>query len=103
MLKHEVKVELQNSEKLKDIFEKTYFEESNGKINGNKNFFSFTENEDPEAFEVLNQLNNTTVKICNIDIIDGSARFVVEKDIDSRKLYPASIYCIKEDDKYSFY
>ena len=36
MLKHEVKVELINSQPLKEIIEKAYFEESNGKINGNK-------------------------------------------------------------------
>jgi hypothetical protein len=103
MLKHEVKVELQNSESLKQIIEKAYFEESNGKINGNKNFFTINEESEPEAFEILKEFNNTTVKICNIDTIDGSARFIVESEEREIRLFPASIYCIKEDDKYSFY
>jgi hypothetical protein len=103
MLKHEVKVELQNSELLKEVIEKTYFEESNGKIKGNQNFFIINEEMEPEAFSVLKEFNNTTVKISNIETIDGTARFIVEKYNDDIKLYPASIYCIKEDDKYSFY
>ena len=103
MLKHEVKVELINSQPLKEIIEKAYFEESNGKINGNKNFFTINSENEPDAFEVLKEFNNTTVKICNVDTIDGSARFVVENGVDEIRLFPASIYCIKEDDKYSFY
>jgi hypothetical protein len=30
-------------------------------------------------------------------------RFIVEENEDEIKLYPISIYCIKEEDKYSFY
>jgi hypothetical protein len=103
MLKHEVKVELQNSESLKEVIEKTYFEESNGKIKGNKNFFIINEEMEPEAFSVLKEFNNTTVKISNIETIDGFARFIVESEDREIRLFPASIYCIKEDDKYSFY
>ena len=101
MVKHEIKVEFENSEILKTIIEKAYFEEGNlGKITGNNNFFVLDPSE--EIYETLKGLNNATVKLSN-DIIDGSMRFLVEENGDEIKLFPISIYCIKEDDKYSFY
>ena len=103
MLKHEIKVEFSNSEILKSIIEKSYFEEGNmGKISGNKNFITLTKEIDEEAYDVLKGLNNATVKISNQEIIDGTIRFIIDENDNTLKMFPISIYCIKEEDKYSF-
>jgi len=104
MLKHEIIVEFQNSEVLKSIIEKSYFEDGNmGKIGGKHNFINLTESMDEEVYSILKGLKNTTIKVSNQDIIDGTLRFLVEEESDEIKLYPISIYCIKEDDVYSFW
>ena len=104
MLKHEIKVEFNNSEIWKSIIEKSYFEDGEmGKIKGKNNFISLTESVDEEVHSILKGLNNTTIKISNQEIIDGTLRFLVEEESEQIKLYPVSIYCIKEEDKYSFY
>lgn len=103
MVKNEIKVEFSNSEELKKIIEKSYFQNGlNGKINGKENYISITK-EDDVNWTIFKGLNNVTVKITN-DVIDGSMRFIIDDTDDNEvKLFPISIYCIKEDEKYSFY
>lgn len=101
-MKHEIKVEFSNSEKLKDIIEKAYFEEGLlGKIVGKKHFIKVDES-DEILYTIFNGLNNATVKIFNEEIIDGNMRFMIDETQDELRLYPISIYCIKEE-KYTFY
>lgn len=102
MVKHEIKVELKNSDSLKAIIEKSYFEEGNlGKILGKKNYLTIDESDDVN-YVIFKGLNNATVKITN-EIIDGSLRFLVDETQGDIRLYPISIYCLKEETKYSFY
>jgi len=102
MVKYEVKMELDNSDLLKSLIEKAYFEDGNqGKISGKKN--SILIDNSFEIYNSLKELNNSTIKISNQEIIDGTIRFMVTTEHDSVKLEPISIYCIKEEDKYSFY
>ena len=104
MVKHEIKIEFDNSEDLKSIIEKTYFEDGNmGKIGNKKNPILITKESDPQSYENLTGLGNTTIKISNQELIDGTIRFLVEEEKENIKIYPISIYCIKEEDKYSFY
>ncbi len=101
MTKHEIKVEISKTEELKTIIEKSYFEEGiSGKILGKKYFLTIDESDDVN-FSIFKGLNNATVKVTNEEIIDGSLRFVID-ETDGIRLYPISIYCIKED-KYIFY
>jgi hypothetical protein len=103
MVKHEIKVEISKSEELKTIIEKAYFEEGfMGKIMGKKYFINIDESDDVN-FTIFKGLNNATVKVTNEEIIDGSMRFIVDETEGDLRLYPVSIYCIKEDDKYIFY
>lgn len=103
MIKHEIKVELKNSEDLKKIIEKAYFEEGQmGKIVGKKHFIKIEESDDVN-WTIFNGLNNVTVKITNEEVIDGSMRFVIDETENELRLYPISIYCIKEEEKYIFY
>jgi hypothetical protein len=44
-----------------------------------------------------------TVKITNEEVIDGTMRFVIDETENELRLYPISIYCIKEEEKYIFY
>lgn len=103
MVKNEIKVEYSNSENLKSIIEKSYFQNGlNGKINGKDNYLSITKDDDVN-WTIFKGLNNVTVKINN-ELIDGSARFIIDDvDDDEIRLFPISIYCIKEDEKYIFY
>lgn len=103
MIKHEIKVELKNSESLKSIIEKAYFEEGQmGKIVGKKHFIKIEESDDVN-WTIFNGLNNVTVKITNEEVIDGTMRFVIDETENELRLYPISIYCIKEEEKYIFY
>ena len=103
MVKHEIKVELKSTEEIKKIIELAYFEEGfGGKILGKKHFLTITEQDDVN-WTIFNGLHNATVKITNEDIIDGTMRFVIDESEGDIRLYPISIYCIKEEDKYIFY
>ena len=103
MVKHEIKVELKSTEEIKKIIELAYFEEGfGGKILGKKHFLTITENDDVN-WTIFNGLHNATVKITNEEIIDGSMRFVIDESEGDIRLYPISIYCIKEEDRYIFY
>jgi hypothetical protein len=101
MVKHEIKVELSDSATIQKLIEKSYFEEGfKGKILGKKNFLTIDES-DEINHTIFKGLNNATVKITN-EIIDGSMRFMVDETEGEVRLYPISIYCVKEE-KYSFY
>jgi hypothetical protein len=101
MIKHEIKVELSDSNSIQELIEKTYFEEGDrGKIIGKKHYLTIEE-EDDINYTIFKGLNNATVKVMN-DIIDGNMRFIVDESNGDVRLYPISIYCIKEE-RYSFY
>jgi len=103
MVKHEIKVEFNNTDTLKSIIEKTYFEEGfKGKILGKKHYLTI-EDEDDVNYAIFKGLNNATVKLLN-ESIDGSIRVLVDETQGDIRLYPISIYCVKdENEKYSFY
>ncbi len=99
MVKNELKIELSQTEELKQLIQKAYFDNGNmGKIT-NSNFY--LELTDDVNLVIFSGLNGISVKITN-EIIDGSMRFIVEEGT-SIKLFPISTYCIITDDKYSFY
>ena len=104
MVKHEIKVECSATEALRGIIQKSYFIEGlAGKIQGKENYMVLSEEIDEVAHTVLKGLHNATVKIVNPDIIDGAMRFMVDESNGDLRIYPISIYCIKEDEKYIFY
>ena len=71
MIKHEIKVEFSNSEILKSLIEKAYFQEGDrGKILGKENYIKI-DDETNVDYIIFKGLNNATVKIYNEDIIDG--------------------------------
>lgn len=103
MTKHEIRVEYSNSETLKTIIEKSYFEEGQmGKILGKNNFISIDESDDIN-YTIFKGLNGVTAKITNEEVIDGAMRFMVDETQGDLRLYPISIYCIKEENRYIFY
>ena len=102
MIKHEIKIDLDMPDELKEIIEKAYFEEGQmGKILGKKHFLKINESDDIN-YTIFKGLNNVTVKISNQNVIDGNMRFIVDETRGDIRLYPISVYCIKED-KYIFY
>lgn len=103
MTKHEIRVEYSNSEVLKNIIEKAYFEEGQmGKIFGKNHYLTIDESDDIN-FTIFKGLNSATAKITNEEVIDGSMRFMVDETQGEVRLYPVSIYCIKEENRYIFY
>jgi hypothetical protein len=102
MIKHEIKVEISKSEELEKIIEKAYFEDGLvGKILGKKHYMVIDDS-DEINYTIFKGLDGATVKVTNEDVIDGSMRFMVDETEGEVRLYPISIYCIKED-RYSFY
>jgi hypothetical protein len=102
MIKHEIRVELNKSDELRTIIEKSYFEEGQmGKILGKKHYLTIDESDDVN-FTIFKGLNNATVKVSNSEVIDGNMRFIVDETEGNIKLFPISVYCIKEE-KYIFY
>lgn len=103
MIKHEIKVEFSNSEILKSLINKAYFEEGYmGKIMGKENYIKVDETIDDVAYTIFKGLNNVTAKITN-EIIDGAMRFMIDETQGEVRLYPISVYCIEEDGRYIFY
>lgn len=102
MVKHEIRVEISNTDEIKSIIERAYFENGQlGKILG-KEYYLLIKEEDSVNHTIFRGLNNATVKIIN-DIIDGSMRFMVDETNNDIRLYPVSTYCIKDNMRYSFY
>ena len=103
MVKHEIKVEFNNSEALRKIIETAYFEEGfGGKILGKKHYITIDESDDINH-TIFKDMNNVTVKITNEEVIDGTMRFVIDETEGEVRLYPISIYSIKEENRYIFY
>jgi hypothetical protein len=103
-MKSELKIDYNNSEILKELIQKTYFEGGQmGTLKGKKNSISVKTSDDV-LHTILKGLDNSTIKILNEELIDGSFRFIVEEKNEEINLYPISIYCITlEDGRYSFY
>lgn len=103
MIKHEIKIELDKTEEIRQIIEKAYFEDGfGGKIVGKKHYITIEESDDIN-YSIFKGLNNVTVKIINEEVVDGTLRFVIDETDGDIKLYPISVYCIREEDKYIFY
>lgn len=100
-MKYEMKIKFEKSDELKEVIEKSYFEDNVGKLRGKK-YHLVIDNEDP-IYLILKGLNNMTIRILNDDLIDGCSRFVVDEHESYINLEPCSLYCIIDRDKYSFY
>jgi len=101
-MKHEIRVEYQNSKELQSLIKKAYYDNGTmGKITSRDNFIKVSEKEDV-LFTILKGMNNATIKVIN-ESIDGTMRFMVDENSNEIRLYPISIYCVKENEKYSFY
>jgi hypothetical protein len=74
-----------------------------GKILGKNHFITIDESTDGVAYTIFKGLNSTTAKITNEEVIDGSMRFMIDETSDEIRLYPISIYCIQEEERYIFY
>lgn len=102
-MKQELRLEFNEDKVLQKVIEETYFKDGNlGKIKGNENYFNIDKNSD--VYDILNGLNNITVKFENVNLIEGIIRCLIKQENDTIKAYPVSIYCIRlENDLYSFY
>jgi hypothetical protein len=100
-MKNELKIEFDKSDALRSFIQKAYFEQDDmGKLTGKH---KLEIDKDDIVWTVLNGMNNLPIKILNPDIIDGSLRCIVDETNNVVSIIPASIYCIKEKGKYTFY
>jgi hypothetical protein len=103
MIKHEIKVEYSDSAILSDLIKKAYFDDNQmGKIIKKDDFLKIEDSDDVNH-TIFKNLDGATIKIWNRDIIDGFMRFIVDEKYGDIRLYPISIYCICENEKYCFY
>jgi hypothetical protein len=103
MIKHEIKVDFKNSNDLTNLIEKSYFLDGDtGKILKKEHYLKIDESKDID-YSIFKGLDGATVKLLNDDVVDGSMRFMVEEVDSEIRLYPISIYAIKEGNRYSFY
>jgi hypothetical protein len=101
-MKHELKLDFTDKDVLEKCINETYYKNGDrGKISKIK-IPLLIEKEDIN-YIILKGLDGMTAKISNQEIIDGTMRVSIEEMEDSIKLIPCSLYCIKEDEKYSFY
>ena len=103
-MKFEMKVELEDNQALEKLIQGVYFDDlRNGKLSNQEKMAIKIAKSDPLGI-IFKNLDNTIVRVFNNDIIDGTIRFVVnETHQDYIELLPCSLYCIVENDKYSFY
>ena len=103
-MKYELKVEFKDKTQLEKIIKSSYFDDgTKGKLVGQKS--SLKIKEDDLLYVVFKGMNNSTIKLINPDIIDGSMRCVVDEKKTTIHLYPCNNYCVVNDEdlKYSFY
>jgi hypothetical protein len=96
-----IKFNYLQTEELKELIEKVYFENNNNgrKTDNVKNSIKF--GYDSVFYKILLGMDYK-VKLKN-DIIDGSMLFDVKENDTNIELIPSSMFCIKEEGKYSFY
>ena len=101
-MKYELRIEFYKNEELKKLIDQSYFEAGTmGKLLGQKYSLAI-QKEDP-LYIIFKGLNNMTVRLHNTELIEGSMRMVIDEHEWGVNLFPCSIYCIVEDEKYSFY
>jgi hypothetical protein len=103
MIKHEIKVEMKDSVSLRNLIESAYnMNGEEGTIIGNEHRLLVNPVLDDELFRVLTGLHNSTVKVFNTEVIDGTIRFMVSEKSGEINLSPISVRCICED-RWIFY
>ena len=105
-MKNEIKFEYNDSKKLENLIQKSYFKnDQKGKLLGKKNYIEVVADKDDVTHTIIKGLHNITVKLTNDNLIDGTMRFIIdESNQDKIKMYPISIYCIlSPEKKYCFY
>lgn len=103
-MKYDIKIEFENSKLLSRLISETYFSNNDGKINGSDNHLAIKNDDSTSIYTSFKDLNGATVKVCNTELIDGSIRCLIKEENDLVKIYPISIYCIKDNNgKYIFY
>lgn len=101
-MKNETKVEYTDVVKLQNMIEESYFSAgTKGKIAGKGHNIKIDIND--VLYDSLKGMHNIICKLVNTELIDGSLRIVVLEEGDNITIEPVSIYCVKEDSKYTFY
>lgn len=100
-MKYELKMEYYDNNLLKSVISEVYFGDIPGKLSNKFKSGIYLEKDYPN-YNDFKGMNNHVVKLYN-EIIDGSLRLSIEEMEDCVFLKPCSIYCIIENNKYSFY
>lgn len=91
-------IKYSDDSELASLIELCYFNDNNGVLRNKKQLLL---KKDDVNFKILNGLT-CDVKLKS-PLVEGTMRFLKQELADSILLKPISVYCIKKDDKYSFY
>ncbi len=96
-MKYELKIEFKDTKVLLDLIKKSY---KNGVLFDKTQKIILEKN--THNYLLCKGLDNLAARLSNEEIIDGSLRFIITETRDTISLYPCSIYCDYENNKYVF-
>lgn len=96
-MKYELKIEIKDTNLFLDLIKKSY---SGGILVDKMQKLSFDST--TPTYHLCKGLTNLGARLYNDSIIDGTAKFIIEEEQDGVNLYPCSIYCEYENNKYTF-
>ena len=96
-MKYELKIEFKDTKLFIDYIKKAY---KNGILSDRKQKFTFDNT--TSTYDLCKGLDNIAVRLYNEEVIDGTLRCIVVEKEKEISVYPCSLYCDYENNKYSF-
>lgn len=96
-MKYELRIEIKDTNLLLELIKNSY---KNGILTDKNQKLTYSK--DTYIYNLCKGLTNLTARLYNENIIDGTAKFIVVEEEDGVNLYPCSIYCEYENNKYTF-
>lgn len=96
-MKYELRIEIKDVNLFLDLIKKSY---KNGILVDKLQKLSF--DKDSSTYTLCKGLTNLTARLYNETIIDGTAKFIISEEDEVVNMYPCSIYCEYENNKYIF-
>jgi len=96
-MRYDLKIEIKDTKFFLDFLKRAY---KDGVLLDSKQKITF--DKDSFVFPLCKGLTNLTARLYNEEIVDGTARFIISENEDNIEMYPCSLYCEFENNKYSF-
>jgi hypothetical protein len=96
-MKYELRIEIKDTGRFLDLIKKSY---KNGFL-ADKNQKLIYDNQS-HIFHLCKGLTNLTARLYNEEIIEGTIKFLISEEQNCVYLYPCSLYCEFENNRYIF-